>query len=93
MHIDYTQIRKQAAVLRGQHETSDPFRLARRLGIKILYEDLGECEDAVRGFFFQDKCIETITLNHRLLEKLQPQNYLAKDKQLRDARSYGRQTM
>lgn len=47
-----------------KHGTNDPFRLARSLGIVILFMDLG----AIYGFFRKYKRVKTIVINNQLDE-------------------------
>ncbi|WP_346208370.1 ImmA/IrrE family metallo-endopeptidase [Caldifermentibacillus hisashii] len=49
-----------------KHDTNDPFKLARSLGIVILFYDLGQ----TYGFFRTYKRVKTIVINNQLDEWL-----------------------
>lgn len=61
-------VKRKVENLRKQHETSDPFTLAKELDITILYEDLG----MILGYFDQHFRMKTIHINTAAPEGLKP---------------------
>jgi len=69
--LTYAEICGAVARLKKTYEESDPFRLCRLLGIKLIFQPMGKDPDAVKGFFLESKRIRTITVNSDLPEVIQ----------------------
>ena len=57
--------------LKNKYGETDPFRLCKDLGIKILYSPMGTHEGACKGFYMECKRIKTITINSDLPKIIQ----------------------
>ena len=69
--MTYAEICGVVARLKKTYDESDPFRLCRLLGIKLIFQPMGNSPDAVKGFFLESKRIRTITINSDLPEVIQ----------------------
>lgn len=58
-------------MVKRKYDESDPFRLCRAMGIKLIFQPMGKAPDAVKGFFLESKRIRTITINSDLPEIIQ----------------------
>ena len=64
--MTYAEICDAVERLKKKYEEPDPVKLCRMMGIKLLYEDFGNEEDSIKGFFLESHRIKTITINNRL---------------------------
>ena len=69
--MTYGEICEAVKKLQTRYEEPDPFRLCRLMGIKLLYQQLGKEEDAIKGFYLECKRIKTITVNSDLPSVIQ----------------------
>jgi len=69
--VTYSEICGAVEKLKKKYEESDPFRLCRRMDIKLLYNQFGKEEDSIKGFFLECKRVKTITLNSDLPSVIQ----------------------
>lgn len=52
--------------LKKRYSETDPFRLCRAMGIKLLLQPLGTAPDAIKGFILKSRRIIAITVNSDL---------------------------
>lgn len=64
--MNYAEISESVEKLKRKYGESDPFRLCRDMGIKLLFQAMGTHPDAIKGFFLESKRIRTITINSDL---------------------------
>lgn len=64
--MTYAEISESVEKLKRKYCETDPFRLCKELGIKLLYQSLGTHPNAIKGFFLESKRIRTITINSDL---------------------------
>ena len=64
--MSYAEICGAVENIKKKYDETDPFRLCKAMGIKLLFESLGTAPDAVKGFFLVCKRIRTITINSDL---------------------------
>ena len=57
--------------LKKRYRETDPFRLCRAMGIKLLLQPLGTAPDAIKGFILKSRRIIAITVNSDLPPVLQ----------------------
>lgn len=69
--MNYAEISEAVARLVKKYDERDPFRLCRVMGIKLLFQPLGNDPDSIKGFFLECKRIRTITVNSDLPEVIQ----------------------
>ena len=69
--MTYAEICDAVAMVKRKYDESDPFRLCRAMGIKLIFQPMGKDPDAVKGFFLESKRIRTITINSDLPEIIQ----------------------
>lgn len=69
--MTYAEICDAVDIVKKKYDETDPFRLCRVMGIKLLFESLGTAPDAVKGFFLQCKRVRTITINSDLPKHVQ----------------------
>lgn len=69
--MTYAEICDAVAMVKRKYDESDPFRLCRAMGIKLIFQPMGKAPDAVKGFFLESKRIRTITINSDLPEIIQ----------------------
>ena len=69
--MSYAEIVKAVEKLKKRYCENDPFRLCEAMGIKLIYASLGAEADAIKGFFFENRRIKTITINADLPYTLQ----------------------
>ena len=67
----YAEIVDAVEKVKRRYQEDDPFRLCRAMGIILLPRSFGRSEDAIKGFFLQEKRIKTITYNVDLPEVFQ----------------------
>ena len=60
------EIVKAVEQLKKKYHESDPFKLCKAMGIKLIFQFLGKDSDSVKGFFLEFKRIRTITVNDDL---------------------------
>ena len=60
------EIVKAVEQLKKKYHESDPFKLCKAMGIKLIFQSLGKDSDSVKGFFLEFKRIRTITVNDDL---------------------------
>lgn len=61
------QIREKVKFLVNKHQTNDPFRLAKALGIIVMYENLGN----ILGYYSRTYRYKVIHINENSSENLQ----------------------
>lgn len=66
MYISFDSICEEVEKLKTKHYESDPFRLCKAMGIKVLYAPMGEGSEACKGFYLIHNRIKTITINNSL---------------------------
>ena len=64
--MTYAEISESVEKLKRKYCETDPFRLCKELGIKLLYQSLETHPNAIKGFFLESKRIRTITINSDL---------------------------
>ena len=69
--MTYAEICDAVAMVKRKYDESDPFRLCRAMGIKLIFQPMGKDPDAVKGFFLESKRIRTITVNSDLPRAIQ----------------------
>lgn len=69
--MTYSEICDAVAKITQKYDERDPFRLCRAMGIKLIFQSLGNDLDAIKGFFLESKRIRTITVNSDLPEVIQ----------------------
>lgn len=69
--MTYAEISEAVEKLIKKYDETDPFRLCRAMGIKLIYQAMGKHPEAVKGFFLESKRIRTITVNSDLPEVIQ----------------------
>lgn len=69
--MTYAEISESVAVLTSKYGERDPFALCKSMGIKIIFQSMGNSPNAVKGFFLESKRIRTITINSDLPEVIQ----------------------
>jgi len=69
--LTYAEICQSVAKLVKKYDERDPFRLCRLLGIELIFKPLGKEQDAVKGFYFENRRIRTITINSDLPKVIQ----------------------
>ena len=69
MTVDY--ICREVAKLKRKYSEDDPFKLARAMGIFILFEPMGSRTEDCKGFFLAQSRKKIITINGDLPESLQ----------------------
>ena len=69
--MTYAEICQSVAKLVKKYDERDPFRLCRLLGIELIFKPLGKEQDAVKGFYFENRRIRTITINSDLPKVIQ----------------------
>ena len=69
--MSYAQIVETAEKLQRMYGESDPFRLCRCMGIRLLFQAMGMEETSIKGFFLECKRIRTITVNSDLPDVIQ----------------------
>ena len=60
------EIVKAVEQLKKKYHESDPFKLCKAMGIKLIFQSLGKDSESVKGFFLEFKRIRTITVNDDL---------------------------
>lgn len=61
--MSYAEICEAVETIQKKYRESDPFRLCSAMGIKLIFQSLGNDPDAIKGFFLESKRIRTITVN------------------------------
>jgi Zn-dependent peptidase ImmA (M78 family) len=69
--IAYRHIAETAAKVMKRYDESNPYRLAKAMGILLEYAPMGDCEGACKGFFMMKSRMKCITINSDLQEELQ----------------------
>lgn len=69
MTIDY--ISSEVKRLRQKYDETDPVRLAKAMGILLLYQPMGSQPTACKGFYLSQSRTRVITVNSSLPEELQ----------------------
>jgi len=69
--LTYAEICESVSALVKKYDERDPFRLCRAMGIKLIFQAMGNAPDSVKGFFLECKRIRTITVNSDLPEVIQ----------------------
>ena len=69
--MTYAEICESVKKLVKKHDERDPFQLCHAMGIKLIFQAMGNAPDAVKGFFLEYKRIRTITVNSDLPEVIQ----------------------
>ena len=69
--MTYAEICESVERIKRKYDESDPFRLCRAMGIKVLFQSMGTRPTAIKGFFLECKRIRTITINSDLPEVIQ----------------------
>ena len=64
--MSYSEICCEVEKIKERYAESDPFRLIKDMGILLIFSQLGTEEDAIKGFFLENKRIKTITINSDL---------------------------
>lgn len=64
--MSFAEVCESVAMLRRKHGERDPFNLCRQLGIIVLQQPLGLKPSSIKGFFFENCRIKTITVNSDL---------------------------
>ena len=62
----YTEICKSVEKIIKKYDERNPKLLCRYLGVKLLYQSLGNEPDSIKGFYLESKRIKTITINSDL---------------------------
>lgn len=69
--MTYAEISDAVAKLVKKYDERNPFRLCRAMGIKLIFQSMGDDPDAIKGFFLESKRIRTISVNSDLPEIIQ----------------------
>lgn len=69
--MSYAEICEAVEAIQKKYRESDPFRLCSAMGIKLIFQSLGNDPDAIKGFFLESKRIRTITVNSDLPSVIQ----------------------
>lgn len=69
--MTYERICDEAEKIIKKCGSRSPFRICDDMGIILLYQPLGTEHNAVKGFYFENSRIKTITINSQLSEELQ----------------------
>jgi len=69
--VSYAEVCEAVEKLKKKYGESDPLRLCRCMGIKLIPLPLGTAADAIKGFYLENKRIKTITVNSDLPEVIQ----------------------
>lgn len=69
MSIEY--ISREVAHIKRKYDETDPFRLARAMGIIVVFEAMGDFPEACKGFFMCQSRKKLITINSDLPEIVQ----------------------
>ena len=69
--LTYAAISESVNKLVRKYGERNPFRLCHALGIMLLFRDMGDTPDSVKGFFLEHKRIRTITVNSGLPDVIQ----------------------
>ena len=69
--MSYAEICEAVETIQKKYRESDPFRLCSAMGIKLIFQSLGNDPDAIKGFFLESKRIRTITVNSDLPSVIQ----------------------
>ena len=67
----YDAVCDAVAAVRKRTDSVDPFTLCRELKILLLARPLGKEPDAIKGFYYMNRRIKTITVNSDLPEVIQ----------------------
>lgn len=70
MYISFDSICDEVEKIKTKHYESDPFRLCKAMGIKVIYTPMGEGSEACKGFYLIHNRIKTITINSNLSSEL-----------------------
>lgn len=68
MSIEY--ISSEVRRVRKKYDETDPERLAKAMGVLLLYEPMGVSSDACKGFYFRQSRTQVITVNSDLADEL-----------------------
>lgn len=69
MTLEY--ISGETARIRQKYDETDPVRLARAMGILLLFEPMGDSPNACKGFYLSQSRAQVITVNSCLPDQLQ----------------------
>jgi Zn-dependent peptidase ImmA (M78 family) len=64
-------ITKEVRRVKEKYDETDPVRLARSMGILLLFEPMGTSETACKGFYLSQSRVQVITVNSDLSDTLQ----------------------
>ena len=71
MYNSFDFICKQANRLKAKYDENDPFKLARDLGIKLLFAPMGKDIECCKGFYLTHSRIRTMSINSDLSSEFQ----------------------
>ncbi len=71
MYNSFDSICEQVQKLKRKYDESDPFKLCRDMGIKLLFSPMGKDETDCKGFFLVQSRIKSITINSDLSKDFQ----------------------
>ena len=69
MYNNFDFICDEVRKLKAKYEETDPFKLCKLLGIKVLWAPMGKGTECCKGFFLTQSRISTMTLNSQLSEE------------------------
>ncbi len=64
--MTYAEISKSVSKIKKKYGETDPFLLCEAMGIRVLFQNMGSHESAVKGFFLESNRIRVITINSEL---------------------------
>ena len=71
MYNSFDLICNEAEKLKAKYDETNPFKLARYMGIKVLFAPMGRSIESCKGFYLTHSRIRTMTLNSDLSSEFQ----------------------
>lgn len=71
MYNSFDFIFNQAEKLKAKYDEINPFKLARQMGINVLYAPMGKSIESCKGFYLTHSRIRTMTINSDLSSEFQ----------------------
>ena len=68
MYNNFDSICEEVRKLKSKYDETNPFKLCKYLGIKVLWAPMGIGPECCKGFFLTQSRISTMTLNSQLTE-------------------------